>query len=640
MKTIKSRVLAAGIALGASMGTFAATDLANNSNTASFSPNHSIANNIALPAKKACVSMQGNGERFTALTGQIVQLLERNIEPQVIYGGSSASNIASLIGAILDNQSIANTHVEVNGMVLSRAEKSARILAAIGDISETSIALPGFNNIRTALRSLVSFYLADAIAKSFVGFPDQTLGIIESVAGQAALQSEFFSQADFTAALLEDDFKLRQNMLMEQWVDHADLLYVTPREFINALFTAPSDSRWNPRIEEIKKRYFDMYYSDSTPVSNLPDAARAKYNRSLNRWRFFINLVSEDQKENLFRRFLGLLSGLPFVGYTSKQLSSPFYLLNGEKVTAAYLADNQFAIPSRTIIQSTARTAEPFRRGLIEKEGLENFYQVYFTSPTLAQEIIATRNELAQSNQSFLQYTDAENETLTSLLPAEQFLVITDPTLSKAVKASAAEPNTFRRDPLNLDATTLAANDLVLPENETILSYGGWMEHANAKSIMDLPSCQDADYYVQIANLSQQLYDLQVKVIRPVIEGLRGFGGGENTPSHEFIDNLWLAFAEAQTELARAETVLLDFNWDAASGEAGDLGDTLNKAYDANRKAMFLASYQSAKIRFDEQMGVTVPAARNVIGADLNAIAIRDAKSPEAIDEAVKTLLD
>ena len=199
--------------------------------------------NASLPEKTACISMQGNGERYPSLAGQVQRLLELNIEPKVIYGGSSGSGMSALIGSILDNPSINNTAVFVDGRELSKAEKAARLLAASSEPNATIIVLPAVNQLGNTLRSVLAFVAADAIADAFIGYPDQALSLIEASSGQISLLAEFFGTADFSAALLEDNFSVRNQMVMDQWINYADMIYVTPKEFIRALVTAPNDER-------------------------------------------------------------------------------------------------------------------------------------------------------------------------------------------------------------------------------------------------------------------------------------------------------------------------------------------------------------------------------------------------------------
>ena len=54
-----------------------------------------------IPSQTACISMQGNGERYPALIAQVLALLERNVEPKMIFGGSSASGAAALLLRLL-----------------------------------------------------------------------------------------------------------------------------------------------------------------------------------------------------------------------------------------------------------------------------------------------------------------------------------------------------------------------------------------------------------------------------------------------------------------------------------------------------------------------------------------------------------
>lgn len=604
--------------------------------------------NAALPEKTACISMQGNGERYPSLAGQVQRLLELNIEPKVIYGGSSGSGISALIGSILDNPSLNNTEVFVDGRALSKAEKAARLVAASSEPNATIIVLPAVNQLGNTLRSVFAFLAADTIADAFIGYPDQALSLIEASSGQISLLAEFLGTADFSAALLEDNFAARNALVMDQWLNYADMLYVTPKEFIRALVTAPKDKRWTERSEEIKKRYFDLYYSENTAEENSPESARARYNRLLNRISFLINWVSDEQWERVFLGAIANLDGLPFLSYTAEILSKPFYLPNGEKIIDAYHARSGYTIPSTSIIHTSARIAEPFgRNGSVEKEGLENFYQVYFAGTNIAEDLLTARAEKAEIGETFIQYED-ENGEVNNLLNPEQFVVVKQPLLISAIKTSIAEPNAFRRDPIAMSSEDVTNNFVQVEQDEKLITFGGWMENAMSSTLQSIEACRDVDYLVEVSNFSEGLFGFQLQAARAVTEGAVGSitnnltGEGENDEATVFMNRLWDAFDYGRSQAGDDRFVQLTFNWDNASGETGELATALNLAYDKNRAALFALSYQSAfnELANDAFGRFDYPVDPALLGANLMAIELIDIKDPEEINSTVELLLN
>ncbi|WP_144392136.1 hypothetical protein [Pleionea sediminis] len=600
------------------------------------------------PSKSACVTLQGNGERYAALSGQVLRLLEMNIEPKVIYGGSSGSGMSSLIGAILDNESLQSNRIIVDGVELSTAQKAARLLAASSDPNATIIIFPALNQLGNTFRSALAFIIADAFANAYIGYPDQALSPIEASTGQIALLSEFFGTSDFTAALAEESFARRQELVMQQWIEFADLLLVTPREFILALVTAPSDEKWSERSEEIKKRYFDLYYSEYSSERASPENALNRYNSFLNTFKFLTQLISEEQWESIFLSSIRNFDGLPFISYTAEILSKPFYLPNGEKVIAAYHSQSGFQIPNRTIIHTTARVAEPQGNRLVEKNGFDNFYQVYFPGSELVEDMLTARQEKAELGQSFIQYFDEETNDFISVIDSEKLVVLSQPYLAQAIKASIAEPNAFRRDPIVFNSKDLNNNAVNLQGEEQLITFGGWMENANATTLKSLKACRNVDYFVEVSNMSQGIFDFQLKSARAFIEG--GFDVITNSQSGEpaseesltFMDNLWQAFDYGRDLVGVDSYVALTFDWDNASGESGELAQELNKAYDKNRAAMFLLSYQSAfnELLNDNSQRFTDLYDSFVLNNDLTSIDLTTLKNIESINNSVNILLE
>lgn len=607
---------------------------------------------IAAPASQtACISMQGNGERYPALIAQVLALLERNVEPKMIFGGSSASGAAALLRGILENPSVKNTVVIAEGRELSLAEKAARIVATTPGPIGTVLVLPGLNKLGHSIDSAVKYVGADQLAQAFIGYPDQSIANLEAAVGQITLLSEFFAVADFSSALQEGNLVKRSALVQKDWLAFSDMLLVSPKEFIRALITAPGDARWSERSEAIKKRYFDLFYDEQAKPEDRPDPSRQRYNQLLKTLQPIISRIPDNQLEQAFLSSISLLKGLPFVSYTAVVASKPFYLANGERVQNAYkgkTSDGQsrFEIPSGVLIHTTARVATAKRGGgLVERDGLENFYQTYFPSQDLYSNLLSARNDLGEGR-SFLEFTD-ELGVVRTAVDKNKLLVMEPRTLAEALKASIAEPNAFRRDPLALTAQDLATNSLNLGQDK-LVSFGGWMEHANRRTIGSLDTCANVDYLVEVSTLSQGLYSFQLKAIRAVIAGgtgslvdrLNGTQEKADEASKLWMNDLWKAYTDSRSVREAEQSLALDFDWDNASGLEGAAAAAMNPAYDANRNAFFVAAYQDAYLKLEQNAAAPRSAgAQLIIGADLNRMPLKSITNPTELNAAVDAIL-
>ncbi len=608
---------------------------------------------VAAPVspQTACVSMQGNGERYPALIAQVLALLERNVEPKVIFGGSSASGAAALLRGILENSSVKNAVVIADGRELSLAEKAARIVATTPGPIGTVLVLPGLNKLGHSIDSAVKYVGADQVAQAFIGYPDQSIANLEAAVGQIALLSEYFATADFSAALQEPNLVKRSALVQQKWLTFSDMTLVSPKEFIRALITAPGDARWTLRSEDIKKRYFDLFYDEQAKPEDRPDPSRERYNRLLKTLQPVISRIPDDQLEQAFLSSISLLKGLPFVSYTAVVASKPFYLASGERVQNAYKGKNsdgqtRMEIPAGVLIHTTARVATAKRDGsLVEKTGLDSFYQTYFPSSELYSELLNARENLGEGR-SFLEYTDANGVVRT---PVDQkHLVIMEPrSFPEVLKSSIAEPNAFRRDPLNVTARDQSVNALNLGQDK-LVSFGGWMEHANRRTIASLESCANVDYIVEVSTLSQGLYSFQLKATRAVIAGGTGsfmdrINGNQDKAeeaSKLWMNDLWSSYKDSHSVRPADQSLVLDFDWDNASGLEGAAAAAMNPAYDANRNAFFVRAYQDASEKLDRNAAAPSSAgALLIIGADLNSQPLKLITDPASLNAAVDKIL-
>ncbi len=602
------------------------------------------------PSSTACVIMQGNGEKFPALLAQLMAVLERDIEPQVIMGGSSASGVSSILRALLQNPSLLRTTVAVDGRSLSLAQKAARVIASSSAVTSTGLALPSLNTFGKTLTSLGKYLAADRLLEAFIGYPDQSLGALEATVGQTALMVEFFANADFSQAIREPNLSKRTALVRADWLEFGDHIFVTPSEFSRALITAPGNPRWTERVEEIKRRYFDLFYDEKSPPDERPALALKRYNRKLEELAPLLAAVSDEDLLKAFNAVMGLLKNLPSMSSKALGSAEGFYLVNGSYLRNAYhglLHDGSgpMAIPSGVLIHATARAASMKDGKLREKTGLKYLYQSYFPSQDLYRDLASARQKLAE-DRSFIESTN-DAGTVEALFDKDHLLVLEPKSLAQALKASMAEPNAFRRDPIELSSRDRRANDLV-SEESTLVSYGGWLEHANLRSLGSLETCKKADLLIEVSNLSPQLYKFQLKAIRPVIAGgigslVSASAGGlaaSDEPAKLWTNQLWKAFYASRELRVPEKFLLLDFDWDNASGLDGSQADGMNAAYQDNRDAFFVRAYQDASEKL-QQSGI-LPAelsAKSIIGADLNGVPLKSILEPSLLVPTVAELM-
>ena len=147
--------------------------------------------------------MQGNGERYPALIAQVLALLERDIEPKLIFGGSSAAGAAVLIRRTLRKPFYCRDYSSCRWCSLKQSRKSSSYPSDFTGPGSSLIVFPSINEIGATLTNFAKFIAADSVSQSFIGQPSQKLAPIESASGQIILLSEFYAQHDFSQALNE-----------------------------------------------------------------------------------------------------------------------------------------------------------------------------------------------------------------------------------------------------------------------------------------------------------------------------------------------------------------------------------------------------------------------------------------------------
>lgn len=604
----------------------------------------------ASTSTSACVLMQGNGERFPALLAQVMALLEQDIEPQVIMGGSSASGAASIVRALLENPSLNQTEVLVNGRPLSLAQKAARLLASSTATTSTAIILPSLNTFSKTLLSLGKYLGADKILEAFIGYPDQAIAPVEATVGQTALMVEFYARTDFARALREPLLSKRTKIVSQQWLKFGDHIFVTPREFMRAMMTAPQSSQWTERTEEIKRRYFDLFYDARAAPDQQPEPALEQYNQKLEELSPLLSMIPDAALLQIFNGAMGILKNIPSMSSKSLASAEGFYLVNGSYMRSAYhgrLHDKSgpMPIPSGVLIHATARIASEKGGRLTEKTGLEYLYQAYFPSEDLHQDLVQAQDRLPQGR-SFIESTNSLG-VVEPLLEKDHLLVLKPRSLARALSASMAEPNAFRRDALELTQYEKRKFGLELDE-ASLVSYGGWLEHANRRSLDSLDACKKADLLVEVSNLSPALYKFQLKAIRPVIAGGTGsvigaFTGeleASNEPAKLWTDGLWKAFQESREVRPPEKSLLLDFDWDNASALEGASAEAMNAAYQETKDALFIRAYQDASEKLEEKGLMPEDlSSESILGADLKSVSLKSLVHPSQLAPTVEKIM-
>lgn len=581
----------------------------------------------------ACMSLQGNGDRFMATLGQVTALLERNVEPLLVQGGSSGSLTSVIVRGVLANEKLKASTASPDGRSLSHAQRSSIILATMIGPAETFLFLPSLNRLGKVIASLANYQLAARFADAFIGLPEQELAHVEAVTSQGVLLADFVMHTDFDDVLREPDFKKRTAMTMDKWIKFADLKLVTPRRFIEALLSPPPKAGAAPTAEQaenemLKERYFELYRNEDM----RPESRRAKkrdddpaeslqaYNRLLSSVGAAAGLIPADRLEELFLKAIKAIENVPFIGGFAATASKPFYMPSHTKLWNAYNGKSfdgrPLPLPAGTVLHTTARKAKKrlLGTGLIEKTGIEGFYMVYYPSPDVFAGIEKLHSSLPP-NESFLQYPTASGNEI--VLPKQNLLVLgPDKSMALEVKTSIAEPGAMRRDPIPLDAAELARTGLTFAEDETIVSYGGWLDHLSPATFMRYPSCAGVDYSVYMVSRNEGLRVFQRQAIRAVIDGSpaafkTAFDADKDkpdTPVGRFMTSLERYMDHSEQIKGTRGKVRLDFDWDNPSAPRGagakDPAEAqrlkeFTKVLLNNRAGLFIRAYQHASKNID-----------------------------------------
>lgn len=609
-------------------------------------------NTPAEQDQTVCLSIQGNGEKVPALFGQVAALMERKLNPVMIQGGSSASLTAATLRGVLSNPSVRDTEViGPDGAPLTHAQKASLVVASFVGPSETFVFLPSLNRLARMLRSIAEYTIALKFADAFIGLPSQEMAHVEAVTSQGVLMTDFAMNADFSSILKEPNFAKRNALTMELWIKFGDLLYVTPAEFLNALLSAPPKAGQPPTPEQvlnekIKLRYFELFRNeDMRPESrsaakkdDKPAESLVAYNKLLSVLGKGTERIPPEKLTEAFAKAIQAIADIPFIGSFATTATKPFYLPSHERLWNAYngrtmrslLAPSDpthsllvktaatnptLLIPPGTVLHTTARRASKrFLLGNVEKTGLDGFYMVYFPSPDLFEDLTGLYAKL-QPYESFLQYPTAGGGVV---LPKSNLLVLgPNKSLAYAVKTSIAEPGAMRRDPLLLDDAEIARHDLkmakrtvpVFTADETLVTYGGWLDHFSAATYMRYKPCQNVHYVAAALPPGPGLRNFQRMALRAVIDGApRAFlqatkstqeRDDANTPVGKFMTSLEAYRDYSKTLVGTSGRIDLTFDWDNPSDRKQDAA-AFSKAYLTNRQALFVRAFQHAAKNIDD----------------------------------------
>ncbi len=559
----------------------------------------------------ACVVIQGNGQNFASHMGTVIALLEKNIEPKVAIGGSSGANIAAIVRSLLENPSLQTSSVvNAQGLELTLPEKAALVLASSRSVIEGFLLLPMLSKIGAGVLSAASGVLGVGLSGAFYGFPGTQVVGQEAILGQTVMTIDFLNKADFSQLLQEKDLRRRTLVLSELWQNHADPLWVTPDEFIVALFTPPGTSSSHPRAMEIRRRYFELFREDTTKPEHDPKVALRHFNHFLEKNAKFISSIPKHFLTQQFEKLLAILQNIPVAGQIFPLPGKSFALPNPERTWSAHLgidlAGRVIQMPKSSVLHTTARLSERSLFGTrIEKTGEEYFYQVYFSSEDLQQEL-TIKNDRFPAHQSLMNYVKPDG-TLDSVLPKNQVLLLNQRNLAQALKPSLSEPVFFRRDELPLSAQERNHAGIADPKLE-FTGYGGWFDMIPSSLAAQLDACRQASLHVQIG-LKSVVDPFQVSSLRPVFEGPRHFlrkatdsdlANPQNTsPFAKMYRRIAEYRAYSFAGAGLQNPLLIEHNWNRPSDLPGKEGEQLGRSISRNRLAMLLGGYQAGAKRLN-----------------------------------------
>lgn len=406
----------------------------------------------------ACVGFQGNGTYFSTQVGQLIALLEAGITPEYAAGGSSASILAALSRGIVRNKS------------LGTPQNAAKVLAAAASVIESVMFLPNFVE---PLELFAAFQIQQGAAsiEALASSPNNGLVHFESIAGQGTLVVDFFSRMDFSS-VVGLSYAEREMKIAALWKQYVKGEVVTRREMAKAIFT--NEDKLDAKLLGVQKKLFQLFRTGPDNGFRPLSERRVSWNKFLNS--SLIKDKSDEEKEGMLVKLLETFKTVESFDAIYATFNNTFILPNPNVVLSAFGGNSPLGgvvdIPPNTLIHTTARRGTLNTSLIKEEVGIENLYQVYFTSVT---DESAVRSALKANNPHPGVVRDQNVITIGTIL-------------SRAIASSVSEPTIFVRKKIELRGGS-ATQVPWANSTDVLVGYGGWLEKAPTVSLAKLSKC-------------------------------------------------------------------------------------------------------------------------------------------------------
>jgi hypothetical protein len=612
--------------------------------------------------KEICVSLEGNGENFVTHFGAFAALMERDLEPVVIAGGSSGAPVAAIVRLLLLNPSLSRAEAPQFGT--SKPRRAAAVLAASVSVFESLIFLPTLDDVIGATTTFAVDAAAIKAGLGFVSNPDSAFAHAEAITSQLILAAQFFANHDFGAALAETDFHKRVAMIRQDYIEHLDFIRVTPEQFVSALLTpdrqAASESAAKQN-REIRRRYFFLFASN-TPRERTQDAGERwqRYEASLTKNGFLLNDGIRKRAQEIYFKSLSTIRTLPFVGALAATIGTPFLLPSPEVLAKARNSQDTtgrtMGIPDGAIIHTTARLGEirkelPFENALIPRRqysdivqpksgkriddapGFASLYQLYFTNPTWLAKLETGRLK----NDGHLLFSRGSTGEKTPLLESSDHAqTFAGLNLEQALTATISEPGVFRRIPLSIK--NAAAHDHAkLPaalssESSFVITYGGWLDTSASNTLSLLPDCapERIGHYAflhpnRVTNGFQR---------NALIETNNRVPSSQKSNIDMLMERLGMYLLNSRQLQGLRPSIDLNWDWDKPITDVPEEED-LNRTLKLSRPLFFYEAYRAYRTILDQR--TDLEQAVQVFG-DTSFDAIGALKNGTAKEEILKSI--
>lgn len=442
------------------------------------------------------LGVEGNGPNFPVHIGAYIALLENNLIPTVLIGGSSASVTGSLLMALLENPSLTNKNLKSEYCHLTKAQKAALILAASVCVFDSFGFFPKVTNFYKTLFNWVKNFLSHNYRDTLVGDANIEIIQVENMIGQIALAFEFFRYADFMSVICEPDYSKRNKLLKQLWLEHTNIIETNVYELLKAVDNFSSSELKNINLKKLY-RFLQIINKD---MAINPSQSFNQFKNMLKRLDIRLILYITKKLYNLSKS----KSSIPGRKIFTKILNKKICLFNPQYVWSAsqgFSKSGKFlAIPEGMVIHSTFRCGFQTRGSLKEKPGFDNLYQCYFPAHNLVNYFVEHRDNSLKGKVGFLGFIQDDKHSF--VIPPERILILSQQLQTKtrgytyALQASISESGYFRRYPLPVLPIDNSLNPH-LPNN--LFSFGGWLEKMPIAEIAHLPICKNTDYFITLS---------------------------------------------------------------------------------------------------------------------------------------------